>query len=92
MPVQTISPGIIRMRPHPHLYEINTWSWLRQLSIRAKRTVKLDDVSNAEWDGLAELGFDVIWLMGIWQRSPESRRINLEDDANFSAYDTALPG
>jgi hypothetical protein len=80
------------MRPHPHLYEINTWSWLEQLSARLGRTITLAGVPVAEWDALAQLGFDVIWLMGVWQRSPESRRINLENPANVAAWDLALPG
>ena len=80
------------MRPHPHLFEINTWSWLEQLSARLGRTITLADVPAAEWDALAQMGFDAIWLMGIWQRSPESRRLNLENPGNFAAYDLALPG
>ena len=41
------------LRPHPHLYEINTWAWLEQLSARLGRAVKLVDVPDAEWDALA---------------------------------------
>jgi hypothetical protein len=94
MPEATNPPAnpLPRLRSHPHLYEINTWSWLERLSARLGRTIKLADVPIAEWDALARLGFDVIWLMGIWQRSPESRRINLENPGNFAAYDLALPG
>jgi hypothetical protein len=80
------------LRPHPHLYEINTWAWLEKLSARLGRVIKLADVPDAEWDTLARLGFDIVWLMGIWQRSPESRRIALADHENFPQYDLALPG
>jgi hypothetical protein len=86
------SPKPVSLRPHPHLYEINTWSWLEQLSTRLGRTVKLADVPDAEWDLLAQLGFDIVWLMGVWLRSPESRRIALADPANLPLYDRALPG
>jgi len=82
----------VTLRPHPHLYEINTWVWLEQLSATLGRTVKLGDLPDAEWDALAKRGFDVVWLMGVWQRSPESRRLTLEDPANFQRYDMALPG
>ena len=68
------SPERFPLRAHPHLYEINTWAWLEQLSARLGRTVKLADVPDAEWDALAQMGFDIIWLMGVWQRSPASRR------------------
>ncbi len=80
------------LRPHPHLYEINTWTWLEQLSARLGRTVRLKDVPDSEWDALAQKGFDIVWLMGVWQRSPESRRVALADPANPPQYDRALPG
>jgi len=79
------------LRPHPHLYEINTWAWLEQLSTRHERVIKLGNVPDSEWDSLARLGFDIVWLMGVWKRSPESRRIALSDPTNFPLYDRALP-
>jgi hypothetical protein len=82
----------ITLRPHPHLYEINTWVWLEQLSAKLGRTINLGNVPDAEWDALARRAFDVVWLMGVWQRSPESRRITLEDPTNFQHFDRALPG
>jgi len=82
----------LRMRPHPHLYEINTWVWLEQLSAKAGKLVSLADVPDTEWDALAERGFDIIWLMGVWQRSPVSRQVMLRETANFAAYERALPG
>ena len=82
----------VALRPHPHLYEINTWVWLEQLSTKLGTTIKLGDVPDTEWDSIARLGFDIVWLMGIWQRSPESRRITLDDPGNFRLYERALPG
>jgi glycosidase len=81
-----------QLRPHPQLYEINTWAWLEKLSARAGHLIKLGDVPDPEWDALAELKFDAIWLMGVWRRSPESRRIALADPAGIPQYDRALPG
>jgi hypothetical protein len=83
---------LIRLRPHPHLYEINTWAWLEELSERNHRLIKLADVPGTEWDALASRGFDIIWLMGVWQRSPESKLIALSDPQNPPLYDRALPG
>ncbi len=80
------------LRPHPHLYEINTWAWLETLSSRLHAAIKLADVPDSEWDAFAERGFDVIWLMGVWQRSPESRRLALADPNNPPLYNRALPG
>jgi hypothetical protein len=78
--------------PHPHLYEINTWTWLEQLSARLGRLIRLADVPDSEWDALAKKGFNIVWLMGVWQRSPEARRIALASPANPPLYDRALPG
>ncbi len=86
------APKAFPLRPHPHLYEINTWAWLEKLSARLGRTIRLADVPDSEWDALARKGFDIVWLMGVWQRSPESRRITLADPANPPQYDRALPG
>ncbi|MGH9715997.1 MAG: alpha-amylase family glycosyl hydrolase [Candidatus Acidiferrales bacterium] len=80
------------LRPQPHLYEINTWAWLESLSSKLGRIIKLADVPDSEWDALARRGFDIVWLMGVWQRSPEARRLALTDSNNPPLYDRALPG
>lgn len=80
------------VRPHPQLFEIDTWAWLDRLSTRSGRQITLAEVPDSEWDSVAERGFEIVWLMGVWQRSPESRRIMLEDSANFPEYDRTLPG
>jgi hypothetical protein len=81
-----------KLRRHPHLYEINTWAWLEELSARNGKRVTLGTVPSAEWDRLRELGFDLVWLMGVWKRSPAGRRIARTDPSNFGGYDAALPG
>jgi hypothetical protein len=92
MPPASIASAAFPLRNHPHLYEINTWAWLEQLSERLGRRIALADVPDGDWAAVARMGFDAIWLMGVWQRSPESRRIALEESVNFAAYDAALPG
>jgi hypothetical protein len=89
-----VTPSLpaIALRPHPHLYQINTWGWLEELSARYRRTIKLADVPDEEWSALAQRGFDIVWLMGVWQRSAQSRRITLADPANFAVFDRVLPG
>jgi glycosidase len=79
-------------RPHPHLYEINTWVWLEELSEKHGRRLTLAGVPEEEWDALAALGFDLVWLMGIWKRSPASRRIARAEPSLASRYEEALPG
>ena len=78
-------------RPHPHLYEVHTWVWLDALSKQAGRNLQLIDIPNAEWDRIKALGFDLVYLLGIWQRSPAGRSIFRTDATAFSAFDCALP-
>src|SRR5690348_1198232 len=80
----------LSLRTNPHLYEINTWAWLEELSARLGREVKLADVPDQEWDALKERGFGIVWLMGIYQRSPAARTIALEPEYT-QAYSRALP-
>lgn len=79
-------------RPHPHLYELNTWAWLEELSAKLDRQISLAEVPSSEWDDIAALGFDFVWLMGVWQRSAVSRRLFQADPSCFQAFDQALPG
>src|SRR5580704_14275325 len=92
MPPQPAAPQDFRPRSHPHLYEINTWTWLEQLSARLKKNITVAEVPDSEWDALATQGFNIVWLMGVWQRSPISRRLMLENPANAAQFNLALPG
>ena len=80
------------MRPHPHLFEINAWVWLDELSARLGHKVTLNSVPDEEWDRLKLLGFDIIYLMGIWTRSQQGRVVARTDRDLFGGYDSALPG
>lgn len=57
------------------IYEINTWSWLSELSDRSGRSVTLGTVPGAEWDTIGTFGFDAVWLMGVWKRSAAGKVI-----------------
>ncbi|RPJ31325.1 MAG: alpha-amylase, partial [Planctomycetaceae bacterium] len=76
---------------YPIIYEINAWVWLSELSAKTGSTVSLGSVPEAEWDALVTYGFDAVWLMGVWERSPAgiaiaNRNKNLLDD-----FKRALP-
>ncbi|MGL6108539.1 MAG: alpha-amylase family glycosyl hydrolase, partial [Rubrivivax sp.] len=61
---------------YPALYQINTRVRLNELSRVMGRAATLDDVSDAELDRLAALGFDWIWLLSVWQTGPAAMRIS----------------
>ena len=79
------------MVEHPFIYEINTWVWLGELGRRAGRKIGLADVPGGEWDTIAALGFDAVWLMGVWERSPAGIEIALRNDALVESFRRALP-
>ena len=43
---------------NPLIYEINTWVWLDEISRKEPRALTLASVPDAEWDRIANLGFD----------------------------------
>jgi hypothetical protein len=70
---------------YPTIYEVDTWVWLSDLGTKAGTSVDLGSVPSAEWDAIATYGFDAVWLMGVWERSPAgiaiaNRNQNLLDD------------
>ena len=49
---------------------------LTELSGSLGRSATLDDISDAELDRLAGMGFDWIWLLSVWQTGPAAQRIS----------------
>jgi Alpha amylase, catalytic domain len=76
---------------YPSLYEINTWIWLFELSQRYGRAVTLASVPGAEWGALANYGFDAVWLMGVWERSPAGIAISNHNAGLVDDFRRALP-
>jgi len=76
---------------NPVIYEINTCVWLEELSRELNTHITLSNIPDKKWDELARLNFQAIWLMGVWQRSPEGIRISFNDSRNVTAFRKALP-
>src|ERR1700745_2470348 len=77
---------------YPVVYEINTWIWLSDLSGRYGRKIDLSSVTSAEWDAIAAYGFDAVWLMGVWERSPAGIAIANRNPGLLDDFRRALPG
>lgn len=75
----------------PFIYEINTWVWLRELSERCGQPTTLANVPATELDRLAGDGFDAVWLMGVWERSPQSAQIARAHPDLQDEFHRALP-
>ncbi len=71
----------------------STYVWLDQLSKKYQRAItRLDQIPDEELDLLAHRGFTGLWLIGLWQRSPASKRIKElcgAMNAEASAYSVA---
>lgn len=76
---------------HPIIYEIHTWVWLYDLAQRYQQPVTLATVPDEEWDAIAALGIDAVWLMGVWERSPAGRAIARTHPDLQAGYREALP-
>ena len=76
---------------YPTLYEINTWVWLSDLRGKYSKSIDLRLVPPAEWDAIAALGFDAVWLMGVWERSPAGIAISNQNHGNLDDFRRALP-
>jgi Alpha amylase, catalytic domain len=81
----------VRPPPRPTVYELNTAVWLQRLSGEHGRWLALDQVPGAEWDAIATLSVDTVWLMGVWQRSPAGLHIALADADLEAGNRAALP-
>jgi hypothetical protein len=66
----------MRTPRYPLLYQINTRVWLTELSHTLGKQATLDDIPDRELDRLAEVGFDWIWLLSVWQTGPEAQHVS----------------
>src|SRR3982751_396846 len=86
-----MATAAIVWRNNPTLYEINTWVWLSELTSKYDRSVTLLSVPSAEWDALATFGFDAVWFMGVWERSPAGIAIANQNKNLLAEFRRALP-
>jgi hypothetical protein len=76
---------------YPSLYQINTRVWVNELSRRLERPATLDDIPDADLDGLANKGFDWIWLLSVWQTGPEARQVSRSNVEWRREFQETLP-
>ena len=76
--------------PNLVLIAKNAYVWLDQLSKHYRRQItRLHQIPDEELDRLRSLGITGLWLIGVWERSPASRRIKQmmgNPEAVASAY------
>ena len=76
---------------YPTIFEVNTWVWLSALSEKAGTSFDLGSVPSEEWDAIANYGFDAVWLMGVWERSPAGIAVANQNKNLLEDFRRALP-
>lgn len=67
------------MRTNPHVLEVNAKIWFHQMKRDFGRNITLADIPESYIVKLKAVGFDALWLMGVWQESLTSRQIARTD-------------
>ena len=78
------------MPRYPSLYQINTRVWLTELP-EPGPPATLDDIPDAELDRLAELGFDWIWFLSVWQTGPGAQQVSRSNADGAREFQETLP-
>ncbi len=76
---------------YPLLFQINTRVWLTELARLLRRPATLDDVPDAELDRLAEMGFDWVWLLSVWQTGLAGQRVSRSNPEWRKEFQETLP-
>lgn len=62
---------------YPLLYQVNTRVWTALLSKPLNRPATLDDIPDDALDEIANLGFDWVYCLGVWQTGEAGRLVSL---------------
>lgn len=79
------------MPRYPSLYQINTRVYLNALSKELGRPATLDDFPDFELERFADMGFDWIWLLGVWQTGELSREVSRKREDLLTEFLYYLP-
>jgi len=61
---------------YPLLYQLNTRIQQHTLSHEISSLLALNDWPDNDWDQLTRLGFDWIWLLGVWETGHAGQRVS----------------
>jgi hypothetical protein len=76
---------------NPSLFQINTRVWLTELSLNQRLPATLDDIPDADLDRIAEMGFDWVWLLSVWQTGPAGREVSRRNQEWLREFKETLP-
>ncbi len=79
------------MKKNPKLYQINTRVWLNQISTKIGYPATFDDIGDDYLDELANLGFDWIYLLSVWQIGDAGRQVSRTNSQWQQEFRELLP-
>ena len=84
-------PSSLKTIKNPSLYQINARARLSSLSRELSHAATLDDLPDAELDRLAEEGFDLFYLLGVWRTGAAGRAVSRANQSWREEFLRALP-
>jgi hypothetical protein len=79
------------MSSAPSLYQINTRALVTDLSQQLGRPATLDDFPDRDLDALAKAGFNLVYLLGVWQTGAAGQAVSRSNDRWRAEFVRALP-
>lgn len=76
---------------YPSLYQINTRAWLTELALASGAEATFDIVPDEALDEIAALGFDWVWMLGVWQTGHIGHEIASSIPELIKEYRRVLP-
>src|SRR3712207_3318893 len=80
-----------RLPACPALYQLNMRVRLRALRDELGRTATLDDIPDAELDGIAAQGFDWVYALGVWSTGEAGRQVSRTNPDWRRSFEALLP-
>jgi len=77
-----------RLPRRPLLMQLNTRVLMTELSEALGRSATLDDIQDSSLDGLAQAGYHIIYLLGVWKTG----RFGLNKSRKLLAQDPCMQG
>ena len=91
MPLSASIPARPQRSANPILYQINTRVLLGGIARRFGRPATLDDIPDQALRAVAELGFEWVWFLGVWQTGARGRAVSRNHAAWQRGFREALP-
>jgi hypothetical protein len=76
---------------YPSLFQINTRVLLTGLSRNLGRPATLDDIPDTQLDLLAQVGFDWVWLLSVWQTGLAAQQVSRSNPEWRREFQETLP-